>query len=70
MYASVLVTTILSMPLAGKLVVIKMEPVVEIDVSKQGPTVHVDALDGTSCKKITVHVDALDWTSCKNITIQ
>ena len=48
MYTSMLVTTILSMPLSGKLVVIEVKPVVEVNVAEQGPAVHVDALDGTA----------------------
>ncbi len=48
---SVLVAAILTMPLSGELVVVEVKPIVKIYVAKQGPTVHVDGADWTSCER-------------------
>ncbi len=48
--ASVLVAAILTVPLSGELVVVEVKSIVEIYVAKQGPTVHVDCTDWTSCE--------------------
>ena len=45
---TVLIAAVLSVPLARVLVVVEVEPVVEVDVAKQGPAVHVDRPDGAS----------------------
>ena len=45
---TVLISAILAVPLAGVFVVIEVESVVEVDVTEQGPAVHVDRLDRAS----------------------
>ena len=45
---TVLISAILAVPLAGVFVVIEVESVVEVDVTEQGPAVHVDRPDGAS----------------------
>ena len=47
-HPTVLIAAVLSVPLARVLVVVEVEPVVEVDVAKQGPAVHVDRPDGAS----------------------
>ena len=45
---AVLIAAVLAVPLARVLVVVEVEPVVEVDVTKQGPAVLVDRPDGAS----------------------